>query len=64
MAKALKMINTSSILVEIHESQIVDISIAKTSHRIQRDVLIKHGCIPFHDKSFPIFPQRVWRRKV
>ena len=56
------MINTSSIRIEIHESEIIRTSITGGSYIIQRDVLDKFGCIPFQNQAFPIFPMRVWRK--
>ena len=56
------MINTSSIRIEIHESQIIKTSIPGSGYWLQRDVLVKFGCIPFQNQAFPIFPMRVWRK--
>lgn len=62
MEKDLQMINTSSIRIEIHESQIIRTNIPASNYWVQRDVFDKCGCNPFQRQAYPIWPQRVCRK--
>lgn len=53
------MINTTPIFKIIPTKRL---NIAGSSYWVQRDVLIKFGCVISHGQSFPILPERLWRK--